>query len=62
LNGVDAWIGAGDFIQQRLASARDDDFVSTLVERFGQSAADARGAASNEDGVCASFHDLYPFN
>ena len=57
-NRFHAWIGSDNFIEQRLAAAGDDDLVAALVERLGEAAADAGGAAGDEDGVVREFHDV----
>jgi hypothetical protein len=41
-----------------LASARDDDFVSALVQLLGQTAANPRSAAGNENCVSSEIHDF----
>jgi len=60
LDGAHAGIGARHLVQQRLAAAADDDPVAQLVERFGQAATDARGAAGDEDGIVGQLHDSSP--
>jgi hypothetical protein len=44
--------------QMSLATPGDDDLVAASVQRFGQSAPDARAAAGDEDGIAGEFHDL----
>ena len=57
-HALDTRIGLRDGVQMALASARDDDFVSTLVQFLGQSAANPRTAAGNEDGVSSEIHNF----
>jgi hypothetical protein len=38
-------------------ASADDDLVAPLMQRFGQSTANARAAASDKDRVSAEFHD-----
>ena len=51
-----ARIGFGGLIEDLLTTAGDDDFVAELVEGLGESAADARAAAGDEDGVAGDVH------
>src|SRR5580658_8322378 len=56
-DGLDARIDLRYGVQMALASARDDQFVSALMQPFGQRAANTRPAAGNKDGVSSEVHD-----
>lgn len=45
-----------ELVGQVLTPPGDDDPVAALVERFGQGAAYAAGAAGNENGVVSKLH------
>jgi hypothetical protein len=49
--------GGGDVVEQGLAAAGDYDVIAAVVQGFGQGAADAAGAARDENGVAGEFHD-----
>jgi hypothetical protein len=53
---LDPGVRRRDLVEQVLATAGDDDAVSRGVESNGQTEAEARGRAGDEDGVVRGFH------
>jgi hypothetical protein len=51
-----ARVGGGDLVEQSLAAAGDDHLIAALMERLGEGAANAAGAAGDEDGVAGQMH------
>ncbi len=54
--GLHAGVGGGDLVEEGFAAAGDDDLVAFFVECFSEGAADAGGAAGDEDGVAGDLH------
>ena len=55
-DGGHTGVGGGGVVEDLLAAAGDDDFVSELVEGFCEAAADSGAAAGDEDRVSGGFH------
>ncbi len=55
-----AGVGSDGLVDRGLAAASDDDLVALLVEGFGEAAADAGSAASDENGVAGRVHAIAP--
>ncbi len=51
LDRFDPRVGGNDCIEMSFTPPRNNDFVSALMERFGEGAADAGAAAGDEDGI-----------
>jgi len=49
--------GLTGVVSRFLSATGDDDLIAQAMESFCQSAADARSAAGNKDGVVRGFHD-----
>jgi hypothetical protein len=53
LHTVHAGVGGGDFVEQSLAAASDDDLIAALMENLGKCATDTARTASDEHGVAS---------
>ena len=56
LHAVHAGVGGGDFVEQSLAAAGDDDPVAAFMENLGKCTTDTAGPASDEHGVASWTH------
>src|ERR1700678_3248754 len=57
-DGFNARTCPHDGVKMALATAGDDYFVPAFVQRLGQTAANTRSAAGNEDGVSSEIHGV----